>query len=133
MKTLIFAGSTRQQSFNRQLARAAADMATAAGAQVTLLELGGVDIPLYNPGLRTLGTPPEVLRLNRLRRVRRRLHDAVSRSGQLRKSIALRASCAASHSHAGPHRARNEPSGGVNEIRNTTGLSSTIVEPHRHD
>lgn len=45
----------------------------------------------------------------------------------------LRASCAASHSHAGPHRARNEPSGGVNEIRNTTGLSSTIVEPHRHD
>ena len=31
----------------------------------------------------------------------------------------LRASCAASHSHAGPHRARNEPSGGVNEIRNT--------------
>lgn len=40
----------------------------------------------------------------------------------------LRASCAASHSHAGPHRARNEPSGGVNEIRNTTGLSSTIVE-----
>lgn len=43
------------------------------------------------------------------------------------------ASCAASHSHAGPHRARNEPSVGVNEIRNTTGLSSTIVEPHRHD
>lgn len=30
-------------------------------------------------------------------------------------------------------RARNEPSVGVNEIRNTTGLSSTIVEPHRHD
>ena len=28
-------------------------------------------------------------------------------------------------------RARNEPSVGVNEIRNTTGLSSTIVEPHR--
>lgn len=45
----------------------------------------------------------------------------------------LRASCSASHSHAGPHRARNEPSGGMNEIRNTTGLSSTIVEPHRHD
>lgn len=45
----------------------------------------------------------------------------------------LRASCAASHSHAGPHRARNEPSGGVNEIRNTTGSSSMIVGPHRHD
>ena len=66
MKTLIFAGSTRQQSFNRQLARAAADMATAAGAQVTLLELGELDIPMYNADLEALGTPPDVLRLKRL-------------------------------------------------------------------
>ena len=66
MKILLFAGSTRQQSFNRQLARAAADMATAAGAQVTLLELGELDIPMYNADLEAQGTPPDVLRLKRL-------------------------------------------------------------------
>ena len=66
MKTLIFAGSARQQSFNRQLAREAAAMATAAGAQVTLLELGELDIPLYNADLEARGTPPDVLRLKQL-------------------------------------------------------------------
>ena len=66
MKILLFAGSTRQQSFNRQLARAAADMATAAGAQVTLLELGELDIPMYNADLEAQGTPPDVLRLKQL-------------------------------------------------------------------
>ena len=66
MKILLFAGSTRQQSFNRQLARAAADMATAAGAQVTRLELGELDIPMYNADLQAQGTPPDVLRLKRL-------------------------------------------------------------------
>ncbi len=66
MKILLFAGSTRQQSFNRQLARAAADMATAAGAQVTRLELGDLDIPMYNADLEARGTPPDVLRLKRL-------------------------------------------------------------------
>ena len=66
MKILLFAGSTRQQSFNRQLARAAADMATAAGAQATLLELGELDIPMYDADLEAHGTPPDVLRLKQL-------------------------------------------------------------------
>ena len=66
MKILLFAGSTRQQSFNRRLAQVAAGMATAAGAQVTLLELGDLDIPMYNADLEARGTPPDVLRLKQL-------------------------------------------------------------------
>ena len=66
MKILVFAGSTRQQSFNRRLAREAAAMAGAAGAQATLLELGDLDIPMYNADLEARGTPPDVLRLKAL-------------------------------------------------------------------
>ncbi len=66
MKLLIFAGSNRQQSYNRQLASAAADMARATGAEVTLLELGSLDIPLYNADLEAQGTPTDVLRLKQL-------------------------------------------------------------------
>jgi chromate reductase len=66
MKILIFAGSTRAQSFNRQLAKAAADIATQAGAEVTLLELASLDIPLYNADLEARGTPPDVIRLKQL-------------------------------------------------------------------
>ena len=51
MNILIFAGSTRQQSFNRQLATAATQMAREAGATVTLLELSSLDIPMYNADL----------------------------------------------------------------------------------
>lgn len=66
MKILVFAGSTRQQSFNRQLATVAAAMARAAGAEVTHLELGNLDIPLYNADLEARGTPADVMRLKRL-------------------------------------------------------------------
>lgn len=66
MKILFFAGSTRQQSFNRRLARCAAQMAQDCGAEATLLELGGLDIPLYNADLEARGTPPDVLRLKEL-------------------------------------------------------------------
>ena len=66
MKLLIFAGSTRAQSFNRQLANVAAGIATQAGAEVTLLELASLDIPLYNADLEARGTPPDVIRLKQL-------------------------------------------------------------------
>ena len=66
MKTLIFAGSTRQHSFNRQLAAQAAAVARAAGAEVTHLELSTLDIPLYNADLEAQGTPPDVIRLKQL-------------------------------------------------------------------
>ncbi|RYF27668.1 MAG: NADPH-dependent oxidoreductase [Comamonadaceae bacterium] len=63
---LVFAGSTRAQSFNRRLARATADIARAAGAQVTLLELSDFDIPMYNADLEAAGTPPDVIRLKKV-------------------------------------------------------------------
>lgn len=63
MKLLVFAGSTRPQSFNRRLARVAAELAREAGAEVTLLELADFDIPMYNAELEAAGTPPDVLRL----------------------------------------------------------------------
>lgn len=65
-KLLIFAGSTRAQSFNRRLAQVAAQLATQVGAEVTLLELGTLDIPLYNADLEAEGTLPDVIRLKQL-------------------------------------------------------------------
>ena len=63
---LVFAGSTRQQSFNRKLAHATAAIARDAGASVTLLELSDFDIPLYNADLEAQGTPADVIRLKEL-------------------------------------------------------------------
>lgn len=65
-KLLIFAGSTRQHSYNRQLAHAATKLARAQGRQVTLLELGELDIPMYNADLEAQGTPADVLRLKEI-------------------------------------------------------------------
>ena len=66
MKTLLFAGSTRKQSYNRQLAHATARIATAAGAEVTHIELADFDIPMYNADLEAEGTPADVLRLKEI-------------------------------------------------------------------
>ncbi len=65
-KILIFAGSTRQNSFNRKLANVAATLARNAGAEVTHVELANFDIPLYNADLEATGTPADVLRLKEL-------------------------------------------------------------------
>ena len=66
VKLLVFAGSTRQQSFNRKLAKATAGLARAAGAEVTHLELGDFDVPMYNADLEAQGTPADVMRLKQL-------------------------------------------------------------------
>ena len=66
MKLLVFAGSTRQHSFNRQLAAIAAALARDAGAEVSHLELSDFDIPLYNADFEARGTPHDVIRLKRL-------------------------------------------------------------------
>jgi len=66
MKLLIFAGSTRAQSFNRRLAKVAAGLAGQAGAEVTLLELSSLNIPLYNADLEARGTPADVIRLKEI-------------------------------------------------------------------
>ena len=66
MKPLVLAGSARQQSFHRRLARIAAGMGRDAGAEVTLLELSDLDIPMYNADLEARGTPPDVIRLKEI-------------------------------------------------------------------
>lgn len=63
MKLLVFAGSTRQASYNRRLAAVVARLAAASGAEVTHLELGDYDVPLYNADLEAKGTPRDVMRL----------------------------------------------------------------------
>lgn len=66
MKVLVFAGSTRIASFNRRLAKVVAAMAGASGAEVTHLELGDYDVPMYNADLEARGTPRDVMRLKEL-------------------------------------------------------------------
>lgn len=66
MKILIFAGSTRQQSFNRKLAAVAAQLARDSGAEVTHIELADFDIPIYNADLEARGTPADVMRLKHI-------------------------------------------------------------------
>ena len=66
MKLLIFAGSTRLNSFNRKLAAVAAGLARASGADVTHIELADFDIPMYNADLEARGTPPDVMKLKQL-------------------------------------------------------------------
>ena len=50
-KILVFAGSARGASFNKKLAAAAAGMAKAAGAKVTLLDLADHRLPMYDGDL----------------------------------------------------------------------------------
>jgi chromate reductase len=66
MKLLVFAGSTRQQSFNRRLARVAAGLGREAGAEVTHMELGDFDVPMYNADLEARGTPADVMKLKQV-------------------------------------------------------------------
>ena len=63
---LVFAGSTRAQSYNRRLAQVVVDLATTEGAQVTHLELADFDVPLYNADLEARGTPRDVVRLKEI-------------------------------------------------------------------
>ena len=66
MKLLIFAGSTRQHSWNRKLDNITSEMARTSGAEVSHLELADFDIPMYNADDEAEGTPPDVIRLKQL-------------------------------------------------------------------
>jgi chromate reductase len=66
MKLLVFAGSTRQNSYNRKLAKAVAGMARAGGVEVSHIELADFDVPMYNADLEAKGTPPDVMKLKQL-------------------------------------------------------------------
>ena len=66
MKLLVFAGSTRQNSWNRKLAIAAAALARTTGVEVTHLELADFDVPMYNADLEARGTPADVMKLKQI-------------------------------------------------------------------
>lgn len=66
MRLLVFAGSTRQHSYNRRLAGVVARMARQQGAEVTHLELAEFEVPMYNADLEAGGTPPDVMRLKQI-------------------------------------------------------------------
>jgi chromate reductase len=67
-KVLVFAGSARDGSFNRMLARASAEAARGVGAEVTEIDLAGdLALPLYDGDLEAAeGPPPAAMRLKEL-------------------------------------------------------------------
>jgi chromate reductase, NAD(P)H dehydrogenase (quinone) len=63
---LIFAGSSRVNSFNRKLAKEAARLVREADARPTYIELSDLNIPLYNADNEARGTPGAVIRLKEM-------------------------------------------------------------------
>lgn len=67
IKILAFAGSTRNGSFNKKLIRVAADAATGAGAEVTLVDLADFEMPLFNEDLaKERGMPESASKLKQI-------------------------------------------------------------------
>ena len=58
-KILAFAGSTRAKSYNKMLVRVAAEAARTAGAEVTLLDLRDLPMPVYDGDLEANEGLPE--------------------------------------------------------------------------
>ncbi len=66
-KILAFAGSTRTGSFNKKLVKTAAEGARAAGAEVTLIDLRDLPLPLYDGDLEEKeGLPANAVKLKEL-------------------------------------------------------------------
>jgi NAD(P)H-dependent FMN reductase len=66
-KVLTFAGSTRQESFNKKLAIEAGEIAKQMGAQVTHIDLRDLNIPFYDEDLeKSEGMPEGVKKLRQL-------------------------------------------------------------------
>ncbi|TFH87906.1 NADPH-dependent oxidoreductase [Billgrantia azerbaijanica] len=66
-RILVFAGSARQGSFNKRLARLAAGRLEALGGQPTFVDLGDYPMPLYHGDLEAeQGLPDNALALRRL-------------------------------------------------------------------
>ena len=67
VKILAFAGSTRRDSFNKQLVRVAAEGARETGAEVTILDLADLPLPLFDQDLeKAEGLPENAQRLKAL-------------------------------------------------------------------
>ncbi len=60
LKVLAFAGSTRQDSYNKKLIREAAELARQLGADVTLIDLKDYPMPFYDGDLEAKGFPKNV-------------------------------------------------------------------------
>ncbi len=58
-KILAFAGSNREDSYNKRLARLAAKGPEDAGAAVTLIDLQDFPLPVFNEDLEAQLGPPE--------------------------------------------------------------------------
>jgi NAD(P)H-dependent FMN reductase len=68
-RILAFAGSAREASLNKKLVRVAAEGARAAGAEVTLIDLRDLPMPIYDGDLEEAeGLPPNARELKRLLR-----------------------------------------------------------------
>ncbi len=66
-RILVFAGSAREASLNKKLARAAARAVAENGGEATLIDLRDFPMPIYDGDLEdTEGMPPEALRLREL-------------------------------------------------------------------
>ena len=66
-RILAFAGSARRDSYNKKLVRVAAEGARRAGAEVTLLDLRDLPLPLYDADAEAAdGLPPNAVELKRL-------------------------------------------------------------------
>jgi chromate reductase, NAD(P)H dehydrogenase (quinone) len=66
-RILAFAGSARKDSLNKKLARAAAEAARAAGAEVTFIDLDDFPMPVYHGDLESgRGMPEGARRLREL-------------------------------------------------------------------
>lgn len=58
-KIAAFAGSCRSASLNRRLLAAAVAMAREEGAEVDVIDLGAIPMPIFDEDLEAAGTPPE--------------------------------------------------------------------------
>ncbi len=65
-KILAFAGSLRSASYNKKLARVAADCARAAGADVTYLDLRDLPLPVFDEDLEAQAFPQNATKLKEL-------------------------------------------------------------------
>lgn len=66
-KVLVFAGSTRAESYNRQLAQEAVQVARGMGAKVTMIDLKDYPMPFYDADLEAKeGMPKNAKRLRAL-------------------------------------------------------------------
>lgn len=67
IRVLAFAGSLRRDSYNKKLARIAAEAARSAGAEVTFLDLVDLPLPIYDGDFEAEhGIPPNAKRLKTL-------------------------------------------------------------------